>query len=79
MKQWLVLESFITPSVFSATGNGEIVDEWTFCQYQDRSTAESALHRHWDTFVTEDDFAQIAGEPSAMRLIDRRLMNQLQD
>jgi glucan 1,3-beta-glucosidase len=36
------------------------VDEWTFGQFQDRAKASSTLQRHWDTFITETDFAEIA-------------------
>ncbi|KAL1738177.1 glycoside hydrolase superfamily, partial [Schizophyllum fasciatum] len=57
---WLVLEPWITPSLFDATGNDAIVDEYTFCAYQSRDVAASALYNHWNTFITEDDFAQIA-------------------
>ena len=57
---WLVLEPWITPSLFDDTGNDAIVDEWTFCQMQDRGTAEGVLQNHWNTFYTEDDFADIA-------------------
>ncbi|OCF54308.1 glucan 1,3-beta-glucosidase [Kwoniella mangroviensis CBS 10435] len=57
---WLVLEPFITPSLFEQTGNNDIVDEYTFSQYQDKSVAQSALKKHWDSWITEDDFAQIA-------------------
>ncbi|KAH8110599.1 exo-beta-1,3-glucanase [Phellopilus nigrolimitatus] len=57
---WLVLEPWITPSLFDATGNDNIVDEWTFGQHQDPSAAEAALKVHWDTFYTEADFAAIA-------------------
>lgn len=57
---WLVLEPFITPSLFSNTGNDGIVDEYTFCQYQDYNTANNALVNHWNTWITEDDFRQIA-------------------
>ncbi|WVQ74966.1 hypothetical protein IAR50_004574 [Cryptococcus sp. DSM 104548] len=57
---WLVLEPFITPSIFEETGNTGIVDEYTFCQYQDYNTAQSALQNHWETWFTEDDFAKIA-------------------
>ncbi|KAH8110603.1 exo-beta-1,3-glucanase [Phellopilus nigrolimitatus] len=57
---WLVLEPWITPSLFDATGNDNIVDEWTFGQLQSRSDAESALQNHWNTFYTEADFAAIA-------------------
>jgi aryl-phospho-beta-D-glucosidase BglC (GH1 family) len=37
------------------------VDEWTFGQYQDYNTAQTALVNHWNSWITEDDFAQIAG------------------
>jgi glucan 1,3-beta-glucosidase len=37
-----------------------VVDEWTFVTVQDRNTAASALRNHWDTFITQDDFRQIA-------------------
>lgn len=57
---WLVLEPWITPSLFDATGNGAIVDEWTFCQLQNKNIARSVLQQHWDTFYTEDDFRAIA-------------------
>ncbi|KIY52257.1 exo-beta-1,3-glucanase [Fistulina hepatica ATCC 64428] len=57
---WLVLEPWITPSLFDATGNEAIIDEWTFGQYQDVEIATTALKQHWDTWITEDDFAQIA-------------------
>lgn len=57
---WLVLEPWITPSMFDATGNDAIVDEWTFCQLQSRSAAQSALQSHWNSFYSEADFAAIA-------------------
>ncbi|KAH7930932.1 glycoside hydrolase family 5 protein [Leucogyrophana mollusca] len=57
---WLVLEPWITPSMFDKTGNSKIVDEWTFCQLQDHTTALNALQNHWNTWITEDDFADIA-------------------
>lgn len=57
---WLVLEPWITPGVFSATGNDAVVDEWTFCQLQERSVAQGALQTHWETFYTESDFKAIA-------------------
>ncbi|EKM61608.1 glycoside hydrolase family 5 protein [Phanerochaete carnosa HHB-10118-sp] len=57
---WLVLEPWITPSIFDNTGNPNIVDEWTFCQMQDRNTAMSVLTNHWNTWITESDFAAIA-------------------
>ena len=57
---WLVLEPWITPSLFDNTGNDAIVDEWTFGQYQDYDTALGVLQNHWNTWITEADFAAIA-------------------
>jgi len=57
---WLVLEPWITPSLFDDTGNPNIVDEWTFASLQDRGTATSALQNHWNTWITLSDFQAIA-------------------
>ncbi|KZP25282.1 glycoside hydrolase family 5 protein [Athelia psychrophila] len=57
---WLVLEPWITPSIFDGTGNPKIVDEWTFGKYQSKSKAASVLKNHWDTWITESDFEAIA-------------------
>ncbi|EGN93093.1 glycoside hydrolase family 5 protein [Serpula lacrymans var. lacrymans S7.3] len=57
---WLVLEPWITPSLFDNTGNSAIVDEWTFGQHQNRVVAEATLQTHWNTWITESDFANIA-------------------
>lgn len=57
---WLVLEPWITPSLFDNTGNPAIVDEWTFGQYQDPTVARAALTNHWNTWITENDFQMIA-------------------
>ncbi|KAI0036398.1 exo-1-3-beta-glucanase [Vararia minispora EC-137] len=57
---WLVLEPWITPSLFENTGNNAIVDEWTFGAFQSHSTALAAVQRHWNTWITEGDFADIA-------------------
>ncbi|KAF9015697.1 exo-1,3-beta-glucanase [Cyathus striatus] len=69
---WLVLEAtgvslisllgqpWITPSLFDNTGDSRIVDEWTFGQYQNHGTALSTLTNHWNTWITESDFAAIA-------------------
>ncbi|KAJ8474805.1 hypothetical protein ONZ45_g15825 [Pleurotus djamor] len=57
---WLVLEPWITPSLFDNTGNPNIIDEWTFGQFQDRTAAAAKLKQHWDTWITEADFAAIA-------------------
>ncbi|PPQ76322.1 hypothetical protein CVT24_008381 [Panaeolus cyanescens] len=57
---WLVLEPWVTPSIFDATGNENIVDEFTFGQLQDVGRAAEVLKQHWETWITEDDFVQIA-------------------
>jgi len=53
-------QPWITPSLFDNTGDDRVVDEWTFGQYVDNSTAQSVLKDHWDTWITENDFEQIA-------------------
>ncbi|KAF9454195.1 glycoside hydrolase family 5 protein [Macrolepiota fuliginosa MF-IS2] len=57
---WLVLEPWITPSIFDNTGDSRVVDEWTFGQFVDQAEATSVLTNHWNTWVTENDFVQIA-------------------
>ncbi|GLB40440.1 putative brix [Lyophyllum shimeji] len=56
---WLVLEPWITPSVFESTNNDAIVDEYTMGQLLDSQTAQKILKQHWETWITEDDFAAI--------------------
>jgi glucan 1,3-beta-glucosidase len=56
----LFLQPWITPSLFDGTGDSRIIDEWTFCQFQNGVTATNKLRQHWDTFITERDFAAIA-------------------
>lgn len=50
-EQWLV------PSLFAQTNNDSIVDEWTFGY---APNAAKILNHHWDTFITENDFTQMA-------------------
>ncbi|KAF8808111.1 glycoside hydrolase family 5 protein [Phlegmacium glaucopus] len=57
---WLILEPWITPSIFDNSGDPRIIDEYTFGQYQDRDQALATLKQHWDTFITESDFQAIA-------------------
>ncbi|KAG6900511.1 hypothetical protein C0993_009464 [Termitomyces sp. T159_Od127] len=57
---WLVLEPWITPSIFDNTGDSRIIDEYTFGQYQDHAKALSTLQAHWDSWITESDFQAIA-------------------
>ncbi|EGG10416.1 family 5 glycoside hydrolase [Melampsora larici-populina 98AG31] len=58
---WLVLEPFITPALFEPYANlpTPIVDEWGLSVQLGKSLA-STLEDHYSTFITEQDFAQIA-------------------
>ncbi|KAL1697062.1 glycoside hydrolase family 5 protein [Schizophyllum commune] len=57
---WLVLEPWITPSFFEETGNDDIVDEYTLGQLMDEDDARKMLKNHWETWITEQDFKDIA-------------------
>ncbi|KAF4125582.1 glucan 1,3-beta-glucosidase [Geosmithia morbida] len=53
---WLSPEPFITPSIFPEG----VVDEWGLCTKLGSSKCASTLEEHYASFVTEDDFRQIA-------------------
>ena len=55
---WLVLEKWITPSVFNGLPEN-VTDEWRLCEYLGRSEAEKRLRSHWDRWVTESDIATL--------------------
>ncbi|ORY88674.1 glycoside hydrolase family 5 protein [Leucosporidium creatinivorum] len=64
---WLVTEPFIVPGLyepFNPLGgdvnfNATVVDEWTLCEaLGDNMT--NVLTEHYETFITEKDFAEIA-------------------
>ncbi|KAK3201709.1 hypothetical protein GRF29_164g364804 [Pseudopithomyces chartarum] len=57
---WLVLEPWITPSVFDSLSNPSIVDEFTLGATLGPAAALSVLKPHWDTWVTFADFEKIA-------------------
>lgn len=54
---WLVLEPWITPSIFEPFG-GSVVDEYTLCQQV--PNAADILRSHWDSWVTLGDFQKLA-------------------
>lgn len=61
---WLVLEPFITPSLFSKYDiNQGIVDEWTLINYLNSTggmkSVVDVMETHYSTFVTETDFKEI--------------------
>ncbi|KAF2017648.1 glycoside hydrolase family 5 protein, partial [Aaosphaeria arxii CBS 175.79] len=57
---WLVLEPWITPSLFEATGHDDIVDEYTMGEKLGPERALQLLRPHWDSFATWHDFNKIA-------------------
>jgi glucan 1,3-beta-glucosidase len=54
---WLVLEPWITPSIFQAAPAG-VVDEYTLCQND--PNAASILEAHWSSWASQADFQKIA-------------------
>ncbi|KAF1851291.1 glycoside hydrolase family 5 protein [Cucurbitaria berberidis CBS 394.84] len=60
---WLVLEPWITPSIFDSANQNrpqqDIVDEYTLGEKLGRDAAQSILRKHWDSFVTWHDFNKI--------------------
>ncbi|KAJ3744418.1 glycoside hydrolase family 5 protein [Lentinula detonsa] len=58
---WFVLEPWITPSIFEATNDDTIVDEYTLGQKTTNYNDTLAmLQNHWNTWITEDDFIAIS-------------------
>ncbi|KAK9367058.1 glycoside hydrolase superfamily [Lipomyces kononenkoae] len=58
---WLVLEPYINLSLFKQFPAHHIpVDEYHFCRYLGKKECLRQLKRHWATWVTEKDFAQMA-------------------
>ncbi|KAI9838903.1 MAG: hypothetical protein M1819_004111 [Sarea resinae] len=58
---WFVLEPWITPSIFDEWSNGGgVVDEYTLCQTLGYDAAYSLLSEHWNSWITQDDFNEIA-------------------
>lgn len=62
---WLVLEPYITPSLFQNTllpneTDADLpIDEYHFCKKLGSSEAEKRLTQHWEQFYNETDFQQI--------------------
>lgn len=60
---WLVLEAYITPSLFEAFGGADStkpVDEYHFCKTYGKEQAQEVLQNHWSTWITESDFQEMA-------------------
>jgi glucan 1,3-beta-glucosidase len=60
---WLVTEPFIVPSLYELYINSSspAIDEWSLTTNLRADNNLSALEDHYKTFITEEDFAQIAG------------------
>jgi glucan 1,3-beta-glucosidase len=46
-------------SIFTATNDVNVKDEYTYGQKYGSAAASQRLKQHWDTFVTEPDFARM--------------------
>jgi len=57
---WLVLESWMTPTLFRQNGVAGGTGEWGFCQQLGQTRASQALKGHWDTWVTQSDLQKLA-------------------
>ncbi|KZT57294.1 glycoside hydrolase family 5 protein [Calocera cornea HHB12733] len=65
---WLVPEPFIVPALFEQYQNGSCAppynaqDEWTLVNCMNQNgNATALMEQHYATFITEEDFARIAG------------------
>ncbi|CAH2354278.1 glucan 1,3-beta-glucosidase 2 [[Candida] railenensis] len=61
---WLLLEPYITPSLFLAFNETDSsanipVDEYHYCETLGETEASKRLQKHWSTFYNESDFARI--------------------
>lgn len=54
---WLLLEKWMTPSLFEGL---QATDETSYC-VELGAQAEQTLKKHWETFITHEDFAWLAG------------------
>lgn len=63
---WLVLEPWVTPSLFASSGT---FDELNLASALGQEKFEALVKEHRDSFITEEDFAQIAARGfNAVRL-----------
>ncbi|KAL1889104.1 hypothetical protein Sste5346_009169 [Sporothrix stenoceras] len=57
---WFSLEPFITPSLFDYPSSAGVADEYTLCAHLGPKQAAATLEKHYATFITEQDFIDIA-------------------
>ncbi|KAF9357614.1 hypothetical protein BGX26_003405 [Mortierella sp. AD094] len=59
MGGWLVLEPFITPSMFDPYIAQNVTDEYSLTKLLGPEKAKATLEKHYSTWVTEDTFKRI--------------------
>lgn len=62
---WLVLEPWITPSLFyrflgNSRSDGVGMDTWTFCEALGPEEGQKVLQAHYDAWITEDHIKQLS-------------------
>ena len=62
---WMVLEPWITPSLFyrflgKTHSEGVGMDCWTFCEALGPEKANEVMRAHWDEWLKEEHFSQLA-------------------
>ncbi|GME85109.1 unnamed protein product [Ambrosiozyma monospora] len=59
---WLLLEPYITPSIFIDVGGDDSsmpVDEYHYTKQLGKKEASEKLQKHWSIWITEDDFEKM--------------------
>ena len=62
---WMVLEPWITPSLFyrflgKTYSEGIAMDSYTLCEVLGATEGNALMRAHWDTWVTEDLIREVA-------------------
>jgi glucan 1,3-beta-glucosidase len=62
---WMVLEPWITPSLFyrwlgKTKSEGIAVDSWTFCEQLGPVEGNKVMRAHWDAWLTEEHIQKLA-------------------
>ena len=71
---FLVLESWITPSLFANYSVADGLGEWQFCAQLGPALAAQVMNQHWDTWVTEVGTCHASHALTAHRATSRRLL-----
>ena len=63
---WLLLEPWITPSLFDDISDPAVKDEWTFCEFLGATECSARLEKHWSSFFTLQD-VQVGRRTAGLR------------